>query len=123
VLKAGGAYVPLDPAYPQERLSYMIQDSHLQVVLTQTSLLDTLPSAVSKTLCLDTPDGIPEEATASNPAVPILPDHLAYIIYTSGSTGLPKGIAMPHRALLNLLHWQNAHSSPPQKVRTLQFTS
>ncbi len=35
VLKAGGAYVPLDPSYPLARLTWMLTDARLGVVLTE----------------------------------------------------------------------------------------
>jgi microcystin synthetase protein McyA len=38
VLKAGGAYVPLDPAYPTERLSYLVEDAGVVVLLTHAGL-------------------------------------------------------------------------------------
>nr|NCS24949.1 AMP-binding protein [Microcystis aeruginosa BS13-02] len=43
VLKAGGAYIPLDPDYPQQRLTYMAEDAQISLLLTQESLLDSLP--------------------------------------------------------------------------------
>ena len=49
ILKAGGAYVPLDPAYPQERLSYMIADAQVAVLLTQQHLLEALPAHAAHT--------------------------------------------------------------------------
>ncbi|HET7232354.1 MAG TPA: condensation domain-containing protein, partial [Longimicrobium sp.] len=37
VLKAGGAYVPLDPAYPAERLSFMLEDAGVSVLIVKDS--------------------------------------------------------------------------------------
>ena len=53
VLKAGGAYIPLDPAYPAERIAYMLADSNAKFVLTQDTLVDTLPQHQAQSLCLD----------------------------------------------------------------------
>ncbi|HZA24232.1 MAG TPA: condensation domain-containing protein, partial [Dehalococcoidia bacterium] len=53
VLKAGGAYVPLDPSYPPERLAFMLEDAHAQVLLTQAHLAPTLPPIPAPVLCLD----------------------------------------------------------------------
>jgi len=104
ILKAGGAYVPLDPEYPQERLAYMIQDSGIGLLLTQSSLSDRLPVPASvNTLCLDALDL--SGYASSNPDVATDPENLAYVIYTSGSTGQPKGAGNRHRALTNRLCW------------------
>ena len=104
ILKAGGAYVPLDPEYPRERLAYMIEDSGIDLLLTQRHLLETLPiPAHVRSLCLDVPE--PVAASEENPRNLTLPDHLAYVIYTSGSTGRPKGAGNSHRALYNRLAW------------------
>ena len=105
ILKAGGAYVPLDPEYPQERLAYMIEDSGIQLLLSQQSLLALLPAAGIQVIALDQPalwlDGYSREA----PAVAVHALNLAYVIYTSGSTGKPKGAGNSHRALVNRLSW------------------
>src|SRR5271169_2335715 len=53
ILKAGGAYVPLDPAYPGERIRYVLEDAHVKLLLTQNSLLESLPSAAAQVICLD----------------------------------------------------------------------
>jgi amino acid adenylation domain-containing protein len=96
VMKAGGAYVPLDPDYPSERLSYLIADSGVKLVLTERKLLDRLPPSDVRTLCF-------EDALESEPATvtraTARPENAAYVLYTSGSTGKPKGVVVEHRQL------------------------
>ncbi|WP_144174656.1 non-ribosomal peptide synthetase [Pseudomonas sp. Kh13] len=104
ILKAGGAYVPLDPEYPQDRLSYMFEDSGVALLLTQSHLRETLPvPAGLRSLDLDTEnfDGYSD----ANPNIEVAPLNLAYVIYTSGSTGRPKGAGNSHQALVNRLWW------------------
>ncbi|WP_330207838.1 non-ribosomal peptide synthase/polyketide synthase [Pseudomonas sp. AM14(2022)] len=109
ILKAGGAYVPLDPTYPEERLSYMIGDSGIALLLTQSHLLGRLPVPDSlRSLMLDQErDGL-EGYGDSNPQVRMSPDNLAYVIYTSGSTGQPKGTLLAHRNVLRLFEATDA---------------
>ncbi|MDN5938986.1 MAG: amino acid adenylation domain-containing protein, partial [Salinisphaera sp.] len=98
ILKTGGAYVPLDPAYPRERLHYMVTDSAMGMLLTQSHIRARIPCSPECTVLeLDTLD-VSGEA-AGNPEVSPHGDNLAYVIYTSGSTGKPKGVALPHHAL------------------------
>ncbi|WP_373388227.1 amino acid adenylation domain-containing protein [Pseudomonas alcaligenes] len=98
VLKSGGAFVPLDPDYPRERLSYMVEDSGLQWLITSSDLAERLPLSSSvEPLYLDQLDL--SAFAASTPAVPLHPLNLAYLIYTSGSTGQPKGVAVNHLGL------------------------
>ncbi|MBV4507382.1 amino acid adenylation domain-containing protein [Pseudomonas sp. BW13M1] len=118
ILKAGGAYVPLDPEYPQDRLSYMMEDSGIQLLLTQGHLLADLPvPAQVRSLKLeDDLAGYSDE----NPAHLTQPDNLAYVIYTSGSTGKPKGTLLPHHNLLRLFKATDAwFGFGPQDVWTL----
>ena len=121
VLKAGGAYLPLDPEYPAERLQFMLADAEVRVLLTQDQLADSTRAAV-ELICLDTDwHTIAAQGVAEEQHAEVSGDDLAYVIYTSGSTGQPKGVAMAHRPLVNLVHWQMRHSLPAP--RTLQFTS
>ncbi|MEU6585444.1 non-ribosomal peptide synthase/polyketide synthase [Nocardia sp. NPDC046763] len=110
VVKAGGAYVPIDPDHPADRIAYIVETAAPAVVLTTAA------------------DGVPFEATvpvlevdrlelSGLSAAPITdgervrrlrPEHPAYIIFTSGSTGLPKGVAVPHAAIVNQLRWLRA---------------
>ncbi|MET3479068.1 amino acid adenylation domain-containing protein, partial [Variovorax atrisoli] len=104
VLKAGGAYVPLDPEYPADRLSYMVQDSGIELLLTQSHLRSLIPGAEAlQVLELDTLDTSSESDT--DPRVKLHGEHLAYVIYTSGSTGRPKGAAIRHSALFSCMAW------------------
>ena len=105
LLKAGGVYLPLDPAYPQERLTFMLEDSRAQVLLTNTTLLTALPGQGMSIVCVDELADVIAQQSEMNPGVPIAPESPAYVIYTSGSTGTPKGVVAPHRQLLNRLAW------------------
>ncbi|NMX66682.1 non-ribosomal peptide synthetase [Pseudomonas sp. WS 5111] len=107
ILKAGGAYVPLDPDYPADRLAYMLADSGVQLLLTQTHLLHQLPVAAGvSVIAMDSLklDSWPTQA----PGLHLNADNLAYVIYTSGSTGQPKGVGNTHGALAERLQWMQA---------------
>src|SRR6185503_6036343 len=104
ILKAGGAYVPLDPAYPQERLSFMLRDAGVEVLITEQALRESLPELRAKVVCVDSDWGkIAQESGENLKAAAGGPDNLAYVIYTSGSTGKPKGVQISHRAVVNFL--------------------
>ena len=121
ILKAGAAYVPLDSSYPSERLAYMISDAQVSVLLTQESLLRSLPKHQAQVVCLDKDwKGVKEFSTV-NLSSGVTPENLGYIIYTSGSTGKPKGVAMSQRALVNLIMWQQEEATVGQGAKTLQF--
>ena len=122
ILKAGGAYVPLDPNYPQERLSYMLADSGVEVLLTQQSLLESLLQNQVEVVCLDTDWGAIEQHTQANLDVGVCSDNLAYVIYTSGSTGLPKGVMNTHQGIRNRLLWMQQSYQLTSSDRVVQKT-
>ena len=103
ILKAGGVYVPLDPNYPEERLNYMLADSGVEVLLTQQSLLESLPQSSARVVCLDTDSEIIEQHNQENLDIEVCSENLAYVIYTSGSTGKPKGVLVEHKNVVRLL--------------------
>jgi len=107
VFKSGGAYAPIDPNLPADRLTYILEDAGVHVLLTQQDLLEKFPEGRAAIVCLDADWPTIAKAPADEPPIEIHPKNLAYIIYTSGSTGKPKGTLIEHRSLTNYLHWIN----------------
>ena len=105
IMKAGGAYVPFDPNYPQERLSFMVEDAGVSIMLTQERLAESLPEGSVRLVFLDTEWEKVEQESGENPDVAVDVDNMIYVIYTSGSTGRPKGVMVPHRGIVNCLDW------------------
>ncbi|NQZ11637.1 MAG: amino acid adenylation domain-containing protein, partial [Algicola sp.] len=106
IVKAGGAYVPLDPNYPQNRLDYMVKDSSIKLLLSQTSIAASFDCDDLTTLMLDDESVQMLLRDESNLNLDIVfQQQPAYMIYTSGSTGQPKGVLNEHAALVNLCDW------------------
>ncbi len=105
VWKSGGAYVPLDSSYPEDRLSFMVTDSAVRVLLTQEKCKHLFPGMQEKAFCLDSDWATIAVEDKNNLPLNGTPSNLAYVIYTSGSTGLPKGAMILHRGLVNYLWW------------------
>lgn len=124
VLKAGAAYVPLDPAYPDNRLSFMLNDCGARVLLTESRLLDgRLAPENVRSLCVDKErDGILRESP-DDPAVSLSGDNLIYVIYTSGSTGRPKGAGVTHGNFINLVDWFVSEFELTERERVLIISS
>ncbi len=94
--KAGMAYVPLDPSHPPARLGHIMADAGAAVLVTD----GTGPELAGPVLDLRKAR---DELLAQSATPPGAESIVAYVIYTSGSTGLPKGVAISHKALGNLL--------------------
>jgi amino acid adenylation domain-containing protein len=100
ILKAGGAYLPIDPDYPQDRISYMLNDSNATILLTEKEITHWQ----SPTIHPSTPPSF----------YPSTPSNLAYILYTSGSTGRPKGVLVGHRSVVRLVKNTNFITFSPR---------
>ena len=105
ILKSGAAYVPLDPHLPEERLTYMIEDARLSVILTEQNMMEKIPASSSKlvAVCIDSDIDFSHSEKNQLKSPYVSPDSIAYIIYTSGSTGKPKGVRISHRSVVNFL--------------------
>src|SRR5579883_1763569 len=105
ILKAGGVYVPLDPSYPSERVSWLVRDARLSLLLTQNDLLARFSEYNGQIVCLDTDQDLFAQRNEDNLKDFVTGDNLVSIIYTSGSTGKPKGVMNTHRGLRNRIEW------------------
>lgn len=123
VLKAGTAYVPLDPSYPTDRLSLMLEDSGVKVVLTRQSLSERLPVFKGRALALDAEADEVARQSVENLELDVPLSDLAYVMYTSGSTGTPKGVMIEHRALANFVVSMIDEYKITAEDRVLQFAS
>ncbi|MFA6231851.1 MAG: amino acid adenylation domain-containing protein [Rhodanobacter sp.] len=121
ILKAGGVYLPLDADQPVERISYMLDDAGVAVLLTHAALGDALPTHWARVVHLDAQAGEIDRQPDAAPASTAIADNLAYVIYTSGSTGQPKAAMLAHRGLCNLAQAQASAFGVRAGSRVLQF--
>jgi len=121
IMKAGGVYVPLDPAAPVDRVSYILNNCGIQVLITldekRRAFDDATRQSLRHCIVLDEARGsangtgiIPWSAlsqypASDAPAVTLTETDLAYILYTSGSTGRPKGVMLSHQNALTFVEW------------------
>jgi len=119
VLKAGACYVPLDPKAPADRLSYVTNDSRINVVIADTDrraqaaeVADRIPG-LRRLIVADSPANTPAVIAESGKPVDggrAIETDLAYVLYTSGSTGTPKGVMISHRNSLTFVNWSAAEA-------------
>jgi amino acid adenylation domain-containing protein len=81
----------------------MLEDSQAPLLLTEKSLLNSLPPHAGEALCLDGDAAGWAQESGANPKSNVTGEDLLYVIFTSGSTGKPKGVQVQHRAVVNLL--------------------
>jgi len=115
VLKSGAAFLPIDPAYPDERVSYIIEDAGAKLVLTTKDIYAEKKGNYPNVKFLLIEDII-EKAPKTPVFSKISPQSLAYCIYTSGSTGKPKGVMIEHHSLANLVD-HNPHNYVVREYR------
>ena len=119
VIKAGGAYVPIDPTYPEDRITYMLDDCKPKAVITYRS---DVPNDVD-ILNINLEDENVYSENKENPIRISKKDDLLYMIYTSGTTGRPKGVMIQHEGLLNMVKHYEQEYSITNNDTVLQFAS
>ncbi|QJW35859.1 non-ribosomal peptide synthetase [Cellulosimicrobium protaetiae] len=106
-LRAGAAYVPLDAAHPADRLCGIVDAAGARAVVLDATFRGLVGPALAGRAVVPVHPG-PGDARGAGTAGRAWPayrhDALAYVMYTSGSTGAPKGVAVEHRGLVNMLH-------------------
>ncbi|WP_214317640.1 non-ribosomal peptide synthetase [Nonomuraea sediminis] len=122
VLKSGGAYLPIDPEYPPARVEFMLADSQAPVLVTTQTLLDRMPKAGRRVVCLDRDAAEIARRPGRAPTRAAGPGDLAYVIYTSGSTGRPKGAMVSNQGVANL-HLTRDLVGMREDDRMLQFAA
>ncbi len=123
ILKTGAAYLPIDCDYPLERVKYIIEDSGINYLITESNLSKNIPLNGTQKIFLDKEINTIENCTDEKPGIRIDGENLAYVIYTSGSTGKPKGVQLKHVSLCNLVNEQIDKFKINGKSRVLQFAS
>lgn len=108
VWMAGAAFLPLDPEYPLERLRLLIDDSGVEVVVSDTASMARVQLDGVRIVDLDAGRARIGQCLTTPPASAVGLDHVAYVLYTSGSTGRPNGVMGTHRALASRLLWDGA---------------
>ncbi|WP_168188732.1 amino acid adenylation domain-containing protein [Thermoflavimicrobium daqui] len=123
ILKAGGAYVPLDPTYPEEKISKIVEDAQINMVLTQEKCIRCLPDSVETIVCFDRDDDWTQLEPEEDPSVNVYSESIAYILYRSDSMGKPKGIVFSHGSITQTLHsirnWMNEKYSINEKQQDI----
>ncbi len=123
ILKAGGAYLPLDPAFPEKRLAFMLRDAKAPFLLTEAALLEGMPENQAEAIAIDKDWEKITAESKTNPQLVPTENQLAYMIYTSGSTGNPKGVQIPHRAVVNFLFSMEKEPGFTAEDRLLSVTT
>ncbi|KEF96198.1 hypothetical protein K883_04006, partial [Mycobacterium sp. TKK-01-0059] len=113
VLKTGAAYLPIDPAHPAERIAFVVADAAPIVAITTAALAGRLDGCDLTVIDVADPriDGFPDTGLPAPD-----PDDIAYVIYTSGTTGVPKGVAITHRNVTELLGSLDPSLAGPEQV-------
>jgi amino acid adenylation domain-containing protein len=108
ILRAGAAYLALDPRQPVARRQFILRDAGVEVVVTRSGLASELADSC---VTIDVHDATADPSTVGSGCRAdgvrldqvAGPAHVAYLAYTSGSTGAPKGVSVPHRAVVRLV--------------------
>lgn len=124
ILKAGAAYVPLNIQYPEERISYLLEDTNAGIILSSKESSVKIPVSDKYEIIL-TDENLSDINKHSDENLKSVPSagNLAYVIYTSGSTGKPKGVLIEHQTVVNLINAQSRYFNVNSNDKILQFSN
>ncbi|GET41347.1 amino acid adenylation domain-containing protein [Microseira wollei NIES-4236] len=107
ILKASACYVPLNPEDPAARIRFVVEDTGLDIIITDSLTAQKLPAkfnnAAPQVVCLDREQTAIAAQSDANLPSETKPENLCYIMYTSGSTGQPNGVSVVHRGVVRLV--------------------
>lgn len=98
ILKSGAGYLPIDPTYPEDRIRYIIDDSRIELILTEECYKDSVPL---KCILVDKESSYAKYEEFDTDQTP---NDISYMIYTSGSTGKPKGVMLKQSSVVNFIY-------------------
>jgi amino acid adenylation domain-containing protein len=117
ILRLGAAYVPLNPQDPPARLTGIVEDAGIAVIVAGPG--EPVPQGV---VVIRVEPGATTDRGVRRSA-PVHPEQAAYVMHTSGSTGRPKGVTIPHRAIVNRLLWAQEEYGLTREDRVLHKAS
>lgn len=127
ILKAGASYVPLDPDYPKDRITFMMEDTQMKLLITDDAVakMEILNGQASKYQILNIDRSLDkiEAGSVKSPGRISEPTDRAYVIYTSGTTGRPKGVSLRHENAVALINWSKNEFSATEFDVTYAPTS
>ncbi len=124
ILKAGAAYVPIDPAFPKKRIQFILFDTRINIVITDSKTETEVLQSINKELqVINFQERKIWECPLTKPEINQEASSAAYIIYTSGSTGRPKGVLNEHRGVINRLLWGHEYFKLNEQEIFLQKTT
>jgi len=119
VLKTGAAYLPIDPALSAARIGFMIDDAEPIAAVTTAELTERLDGHEVPVISMEDPR-IQDFPVTGLPAPD--PSTIAHIIYTSGTTGTPKGVAVTHHNVTQLIQSLDVRLLEPGQVRAQWYS-
>ncbi|WP_459209774.1 amino acid adenylation domain-containing protein [Aquimarina rhabdastrellae] len=121
ILKSGACYVPIDHKYPKKRITHILNDASIKLIIANNNLLEADLLEGRSIFDLSYEDMSAYDIKDLDLKIDI--SSPSFVVYTSGSTGKPKGVVQTHRMLSNLIQWHINYSGIDKGLNHLQYAS